>query len=88
MAQRMQCSLPVSVRQPAKEFLVAVIDQWHPLCRVQEVTGSPVGVVIDGHSIAVFRTVSGHYGVLNDACPHRRMRLSKGKVCGERLECC
>jgi vanillate O-demethylase monooxygenase subunit len=67
---------------------LSVIDHWHPICRVSEVARGPVGVVIDGHPIAIFRSESGQLGVLEDSCPHRRMRLSRGKVCGERLFCC
>lgn len=67
---------------------MAVIDHWHPICRSTEVTQKPQGVIIDGHPVAVFRSASGALGALEDACPHRRMRLSRGTVCGERLTCC
>lgn len=67
---------------------MSVIDHWHPICRLKDVAKGPVGAIIDTHPVAVFRTESGQLGVLEDACPHRRMRLSRGKVCGERLQCC
>jgi phenylpropionate dioxygenase-like ring-hydroxylating dioxygenase large terminal subunit len=67
---------------------MAVIDHWHPICRLKDVAKGPVGAIVDTHPVAVFRTESGQLGVLEDACPHRRMRLSRGKVCGERLQCC
>jgi nitrite reductase/ring-hydroxylating ferredoxin subunit len=37
--------------------------------------------------LVVFRSRSGQIGALDDICPHRRMKLSLGAVCGERLQC-
>jgi nitrite reductase/ring-hydroxylating ferredoxin subunit len=36
----------------------------------------------------LFRPASGGVAALTDVCPHRRMRLSVGKVRGECIECC
>jgi vanillate O-demethylase monooxygenase subunit len=45
-------------------------------------------VEVDGESIALFRDGAGIVGALADCCPHRRMRLSLGKVEQGRLSCC
>ncbi len=37
--------------------------------------------------MVLFRTAGGAVGALEDRCPHRRMRLSKGTVAGDRLVC-
>jgi phenylpropionate dioxygenase-like ring-hydroxylating dioxygenase large terminal subunit len=66
---------------------MAVIDHWHPVCRVAALRRGPASVTIDGHRIAVFRTAAGALGALDEVCPHRHMRLSLGTVCGERLQC-
>jgi phenylpropionate dioxygenase-like ring-hydroxylating dioxygenase large terminal subunit len=46
-----------------------------------------VGVRLAGKEIVLFRGDSGQIGALEDNCPHRRMRLSLGKVVKHRLQC-
>ena len=62
---------------------MAVIDHWHPVCRIAALRRKPVAVTIDGRRIAVFRTATGALGAIDEVCPHRHMRLSLGTVCGE-----
>ena len=66
---------------------MAVRDHWHPVVLSKDLASKPVGVKVDGQEIVVFRTESGKVGALDEVCPHRRMRLSLGKVCGEKLQC-
>lgn len=66
---------------------MAICDHWHPVVLSKNLTTKPIGVKIDGQEIVVFRTESGQLGALEEVCPHRRMRLSLGKVCGEKLQC-
>jgi vanillate O-demethylase monooxygenase subunit len=40
-----------------------------------------------GKELAVFRDHAGNLGAVDDICPHRRMRLSTGKVEADRLVC-
>src|SRR5690606_37471235 len=47
----------------------------------------PVPVRLAGRDLVVFRTSSGKVGCLTDICPHRRMKLSLGKVLGDKLRC-
>ena len=47
----------------------------------------PVGLTLCNRNLVAFRTQSGRIGVLEDRCAHRGIRLSLGRVVGERL-CC
>jgi phenylpropionate dioxygenase-like ring-hydroxylating dioxygenase large terminal subunit len=66
---------------------MGMLDHWHPMLPSRSLRKKPVGVRLAGRDIALFRTRSGQVGALDDACPHRRMRLSRGQVSGERLIC-
>ncbi len=66
---------------------MSILEHWHPVTSIRSLKKGPIGVKIDGQEIAVFRTQSGALGALADACPHRRMRLSLGRVQGEKLMC-
>ncbi len=63
-----------------------VLDHWHPLLLSCDLGHKPVGVRLDGHEIALFRTAEG-VAALDDSCPHRRMRLSLGCVIDDKLQC-
>ncbi len=65
---------------------MAEIDHWHPVLLSRRLRRQPVGVRLAGRPIVVFRTPDG-VGALNDVCPHRRMRLSAGRVIDDRLQC-
>jgi phenylpropionate dioxygenase-like ring-hydroxylating dioxygenase large terminal subunit len=66
---------------------MAALDHWHPVLKSANLRSKPVGVVIDGVRIAVYRTKEGKIGALADSCVHRRARLSLGEVVGEKLQC-
>jgi phenylpropionate dioxygenase-like ring-hydroxylating dioxygenase large terminal subunit len=67
---------------------MSMLDFWHPVLRSPDVPpGRAVGVKLAGRSLALFRTGPGEVGAVDDVCPHRRMRLSKGKVRDGRLAC-
>jgi phenylpropionate dioxygenase-like ring-hydroxylating dioxygenase large terminal subunit len=65
---------------------MAVLDHWHPVLPSKRLRRAPVGVRLCGTDIVLFRA-AGQVGALKDVCPHRRMRLSLGKVVGGRLQC-
>ena len=61
---------------------------WHPvLMATQLPSDRPVAVRVVGRDLALFRTPSGGLGALEDKCAHRRLKLSVGRVIGERLRC-
>ena len=66
---------------------MAEIDHWHPIMPSKALRRRPLAVRLCGEEIAFFRTSDGQVGALGDACPHRRMRLSLGRVVGDRLTC-
>uniref|UniRef100_F3Y662 Predicted Rieske-[2Fe-2s]-domain protein n=1 Tax=Stigmatella aurantiaca TaxID=41 RepID=F3Y662_STIAU len=63
------------------------LDFWHPVIPSKELKDKPLAVTVAGKQIALFRTADGNVGALEDRCPHRRMKLSVGKVEGDRLVC-
>jgi phenylpropionate dioxygenase-like ring-hydroxylating dioxygenase large terminal subunit len=65
---------------------VAELDHWHPVLPSADLREAPVAVELAGQSLVLFRGTAG-VGALEDCCPHRGMRLSRGKVRGDCLEC-
>lgn len=66
---------------------MGMLDHWHPMLPSKSLTKKPVGVRLAGKEIALFRTKSGQVGALDDVCPHRRMKLSRGSVVNDKLMC-
>ena len=67
---------------------MAMLQFWHPVLKSRDLPRDrPVGVRLAGRDLALFRNGSGGIGALEDVCPHRRMRLSLGKVQGGLLTC-
>ena len=66
---------------------MAVLDHWHPVVSSKRLRRAPVAVRLAGKQLALFRGADGQVGALEDCCPHRRMKLSLGKVDGCRLRC-
>ncbi len=66
---------------------MASIDHWHPVLKSRELRKKPVSVTLCDHEVVLFRSADGVVGALEDRCPHRRMKLSLGKVVEGRLEC-
>jgi vanillate O-demethylase monooxygenase subunit len=63
------------------------LDHWHPVLPSRQLRKKPVSIKLCSRDIVLFRGADGRVGALNDVCPHRRMRLSKGCVRGDRLVC-
>lgn len=63
-----------------------ILQHWHPVCQSKDLGSNPKEVIVGEESIAVFRSGSKIAGYTNQ-CPHRRMKLSGGKVINGRLEC-
>jgi len=66
---------------------MGMLDHWQPMLPSRSLRRKPVGVRLAGRDIALFRTTTGEIGALDDQCPHRRMRLSHGRVVGDKLMC-
>lgn len=62
-------------------------NHWYALARSVEVTDRPVGVTLWQEPIVLFRNSQGTIQALADRCPHRFVKLSRGQVVGDDLEC-
>jgi Rieske [2Fe-2S] domain len=50
---------------------------WYPVAFTRELAEFPVKHArLLGEDFAVYRTASGRYGIVQEACPHRRASLS------------
>src|ERR1043166_2700207 len=67
---------------------MAILDHWHPLLPSSSVRKNGVASArLAGHDLVVFRNSLGEVAALTDQCPHRRMKLSLGKVHRDKLQC-
>ena len=63
-----------------------VRNAWYVAAWAREVSGLHA-VTMLGEEIVIFRKSDGSYAALEDACPHRKLPLSMGKVVGDDIEC-
>ena len=62
-------------------------DVWYVAGFGHEVTVKPIARRILGEQLVLYRTSSGVAAALANACPHRQLPLSLGRVIGENLQC-
>ncbi|MEO0947624.1 MAG: aromatic ring-hydroxylating dioxygenase subunit alpha [Cyanobacteria bacterium J06641_5] len=61
---------------------------WYVVAPSAELKGDrPLGVTLWQQDIVLYRHTDGTVSALEDRCPHRQVKLSQGKVLGDRLEC-
>ena len=60
---------------------------WYVAAWEREIGETPYAGTILGDQVAIYRGASGRYGALADACPHRKVPLSMGRVKGDDVEC-
>jgi phenylpropionate dioxygenase-like ring-hydroxylating dioxygenase large terminal subunit len=53
---------------------------WYVAAAASEVQNKPLGRMILGEPVALFRTEDGVPVAFEDRCPHRRLPLSMGKL--------
>lgn len=66
---------------------MTILDHWHPVHLAADLRHKPVAARLAGRDLVLYRDSDGQAAALDDCCPHRRMRLSLGKVCDGRLRC-
>jgi phenylpropionate dioxygenase-like ring-hydroxylating dioxygenase large terminal subunit len=62
-------------------------NHWYVVAQADEVKDQPVGVALWKQAIVLYRDSQGHIRALEDSCPHRFVKLSRGKVVEDELEC-
>ena len=60
---------------------------WYVAAWERDVGQAPHAATILGEHVAIYRGASGKYAALADACPHRKLPLSMGRVKGDDVEC-
>ncbi len=65
-----------------------LLDQWYAVAKsVQVNPGKPHGVKALGRNLVLWRDAAGTLHCLEDYCPHRGARLSRGEISGDNISC-
>ncbi len=62
-------------------------NHWYAVARSTEVTDQPKGMVLWHQEIVLYRDSQGQVQALEDRCLHRFVKLSRGRVVGDDVEC-
>jgi phenylpropionate dioxygenase-like ring-hydroxylating dioxygenase large terminal subunit len=62
-------------------------NQWYVAANADELTDKPLGRVICGEPVVLYRKRDGGVAALRDRCPHRKLPLSLGTVMGDEIQC-
>lgn len=62
-------------------------NHWYVVARADEVKTQPLGVTLWQQPIVLYRNGQGAIQALEDRCPHRHVRLSRGAVVNDEIEC-
>lgn len=62
-------------------------NHWYVVARSTEVREQPLGITLWHQPIVLYRDDCGIIHALEDRCPHRQVKLSHGRMIGDRLEC-
>jgi renierapurpurin 18,18'-hydroxylase len=63
------------------------LNHWYAIALSSEVSQKPVGVTLWEKPIVLYRDSQGKVQALDDRCPHRYVKLSRGQVVGDAIEC-
>ncbi|HEY7715186.1 MAG TPA: aromatic ring-hydroxylating dioxygenase subunit alpha [Candidatus Binatia bacterium] len=62
-------------------------NRWYVIAKSTEIGAQPIGREIWHQPVVLFRNQQGGLRALEDRCAHRLVRLSHGRVIGDRIEC-
>ena len=60
---------------------------WYVACTPDEIDSKPLGRMICGEQMVIYRAEGDRVAALEDFCPHRGAQLSLGQVCEGKLVC-
>ena len=60
---------------------------WYVAARDRDVADKPMAVTMLGEKLVIYRKTDGSLAALEDACAHRKLPLSMGRVQGDEIEC-
>jgi len=82
-------SAPASApaRTPSPSRSPFLRNAWYVAALSRDVARTPVAARLLGDEVVLFRKQDGRPVALEDACPHRRLPLSMGRVKGDAIEC-
>ncbi len=60
---------------------------WYVCARSEDIVQALTPRTVLGENIVLFRRADGTVAALEDACPHRKLPLSKGTLVGDRVVC-
>jgi phenylpropionate dioxygenase-like ring-hydroxylating dioxygenase large terminal subunit len=64
-----------------------LMNAWYVAARDADVTHALIPLTILGERVVLYRREDGQAVALEDACPHRKLPLSMGRLCGDHVEC-
>jgi vanillate O-demethylase monooxygenase subunit len=60
---------------------------WYVAAWSHELGDKPLAIKVLGEHIVLYRKQNGAVAALEDACPHRKLPLSMGRIKGDQIEC-
>lgn len=63
------------------------LNHWYAVARMVDVVDRPVGITLWQQAIVIYRDQQGKIHALANRCPHRFVKLSRGRVVEDELEC-
>lgn len=62
-------------------------DAWYVAAWDRDLGNQPVPITLLGEDVVLYRQVDGRAAALEDACAHRKLPLSMGRIKGNHIEC-